>query len=563
MASSTQRGNGLSLTLDAMAEAKRLPPDFLRRLGLRDRPGGGVSIPYYDRSGEEIGVKARMALAAKDGSFWPKGQPLTAYGQWKLHEAEKAGFLTLVEGESDCWALWHHGVPALGIPGANAGKTLEREHIESVETIYIHREPDNGGENFVAGIRDRLAALGFKGKVFELRMADGIKDPADLQTADPERFKACMEEAIRTATPLKPREQEPSSAGRLDEADASGLAEAGAEMQLEYLPLLGQEGYLVRGWSHLLAGYPRSGKTELGTACCRDWLAKGERILYLTEEPRAIWQHRLARAGAAAWAGMRLVFGLGANPLDLLTRAKSGDESVVVVDALRNLGLIGADENDNAALARQLTPWVAAAREKGKTLILLHHDRKGGGQHGEAIAGGHALLGVVDIALELIRDAAPSRRLVRAYARIIQPAELIYEREPDGTMRALGSPCDVDRRSRLQMVRDLLPGEAPGKTSEELLADWPSEAPKPSKRTAAEDLKHGAEAGQWSMSGAGKKGDPFRFWSNGNSIRTPIGPMPARNESNGQAKDRVEALWEKGTRGARAAEERATEEGEI
>jgi hypothetical protein len=278
---------------------------------------------------------------------------------------------------------------------------------------------------------------------------------------------------------------------QLDEADAAELAATGADLRLEYLPLLGQEGYIVPGWSHLIAGYPRCGKTELTTACCRDWLARGERILYLTEEPRAIWQHRLAPAGADAWGGMRLVFGLGANPLDLWARAKDGNETLIVVDAIRNLGLTGPDENDNAALARRLTPWVGAARAKGKTLILLHHDRKGGGQHGEGIAGGHALLGVVDIALELLHDPAPSRRLIRAYARIIQPAELIYERQPDGTMRALGVPeavglSDVRRRVREALEADWL------KTAEvrERLDE-----PRPSEEQTRKALLAEAEAG--------------------------------------------------------------------
>jgi hypothetical protein len=73
------------------------------------------------------------------------------------------------------------------------------------------------------------------------------------------------------------------------------------------------------------------------------------------------------------------------------------------------------------------------------------------------------------------------------------------------------------------------------------------------------DLSQGAEAGRWSTAGAGKRGDPFRFWCNGNSIRAPIDPIAARNESNGHAQDRVNALWEKGKQEARAAEERAEE----
>src|SRR5262249_46891155 len=123
--------NGARLTLAALAEAKRLPVDFLRDLGLSDLPQGGIGIPYYGLTGEEIAVKRRTALKAAEGSYWPKGMPLAAYGQWRLVEAAKAGFLILVEGESDCLALWHHGLPALGLPGSSTAKTLLAEHVEA------------------------------------------------------------------------------------------------------------------------------------------------------------------------------------------------------------------------------------------------------------------------------------------------------------------------------------------------------------------------------------------------------------------------------------------------
>src|SRR5262249_25117611 len=102
-----------------------------------------------------------------------------------------------------CWALWHHGLPALGIPGANAAKTLEREHVEGVPTVYVHREPDDGGQQFVEGVRRRLAGLGFAGKAFELRMPPGVKDPADLHAHDRNGFKAALQEAIRASSPVE------------------------------------------------------------------------------------------------------------------------------------------------------------------------------------------------------------------------------------------------------------------------------------------------------------------------------------------------------------------------
>ena len=195
--------NGRSLSVTALAKDKCLPVDVLLGLGLHDLPGGGVGISYFDPTGKLIAVKRRTALKAKEGSYWPKNTPLAAYGQWRLDAAHKTGFLILLEGESDCWVTWHHGLPALDIPGASAVKTLERAHIEAIETIYVHREPDNGGKCFVPGVAERLAALGFQGKVYELRMPNGIKDPADLHKANPDRFKSKLEEAIRASTPIE------------------------------------------------------------------------------------------------------------------------------------------------------------------------------------------------------------------------------------------------------------------------------------------------------------------------------------------------------------------------
>src|SRR5258708_155890 len=192
------------LTLAALAELKRLPVDFLRSKPVSlSELRATVQIPYYGVTGEVIAVKRRTALKAKDGSYWPKGRPLAIYGQWRLHEAQKAGFLVAVEGESDCWALWFHGLPALGIPGANTVQTvLHREDVESIGKNYIHHEPDEGGENFVRCHLERLGTLGFHGKVFKLRMPDGLKDLADLHAADPEKFKSRLEAAICAPTPL-------------------------------------------------------------------------------------------------------------------------------------------------------------------------------------------------------------------------------------------------------------------------------------------------------------------------------------------------------------------------
>ena len=60
----------------------------------------------------------------------------------------------------------------------------------------------------------------------------------------------------------------------------------------EYLPVLGVDGYIVKGWSHLLAGWWRLGKTEILAAVVAVWLRLGLKVLWLTEEPDSLWADR-------------------------------------------------------------------------------------------------------------------------------------------------------------------------------------------------------------------------------------------------------------------------------
>jgi DNA repair protein RadA/Sms len=277
----------------------------------------------------------------------------------------------------------------------------------------------------------------------------------------------------------------------LDEVDASALAAEGEGADLDYLSFFGRSGYMVKGWSHLVAGYPRCGKTELIVENCQSWLLAGERILYLSEEARPIWRMRLSQL-PGPWNGLRLVFSLGTPVCHLLHRMKCGNETIVIVDAIRNLGILPEDENDNSAVARALCPWVATARRGAKTLVMTHHSKKGGGEHGEGISGGHALLGAVDVALEVRRDSQANRRLVRGYARLFQPPDLLYEQTAESRLTALGSPCDVGFVEVRKRVASVLTGE--WVKTKEILAQL--EAPKPSLEIVRRALLAEAHAGR-------------------------------------------------------------------
>ena len=190
--------NNGQLTLKALASAKGFDVSYLEELGVQQR-NGYVVIEYRLEDGALAPrSRIRKALTAKEGSSWGgnRADSIVPYGLWRLDYARKDGCLIAVEGESDAWTLWLHGIPTLGIPSATQAKTLKAEHIKGIREFYVFREPDEGGDKFVQGITDQLRLLDFEGEVFEVRLV-GVKDPNDLHTRDPKKFKATFKAAMK------------------------------------------------------------------------------------------------------------------------------------------------------------------------------------------------------------------------------------------------------------------------------------------------------------------------------------------------------------------------------
>ncbi len=201
------------ITVDELARDKGLPAEFLRAIGV-EQGIGGVKITYKLADGSLAPRQRwRRALSAKDGSSWLKGDgPPVPYGLWMLDKMRTVSdALTLVEGESDSWTLWHYHIPALGIPGADMAKTLELAHVEPFPRLLIVQEPDKGGQTFVAGLTTRLAQLGYEGRVSVIRLT-AHKDPNELHrallktssgsAATPEAFLDAWNRLVSEAEPI-------------------------------------------------------------------------------------------------------------------------------------------------------------------------------------------------------------------------------------------------------------------------------------------------------------------------------------------------------------------------
>jgi hypothetical protein len=194
-------------TLDTYAEKTRLPVAFLRKLSLSDVSYMGTSavrIPYLREDGSEGAMRFRVALEKSpegDDRFrWRKGSKPCLYGLWRLGQAREAGYVFLVEGESDCHTLWYHGFPALGVPGASNWRNEWASELDGIEKAYAVVEPDQGGETFW----ERLAASPIRERLYRVELVppdSEVKDVSELHLRQPEGFGDLLEHARSRAVP--------------------------------------------------------------------------------------------------------------------------------------------------------------------------------------------------------------------------------------------------------------------------------------------------------------------------------------------------------------------------
>ena len=101
---------------------------------------------------------------------------------------------------------------------------------------------------------------------------------------------------------------------RLERVTASQLREGfmDGEATLQRLPFLGEKkaSPFVEGFSHLLSGYPKTGKTELLVRLTNEWSKAGRSILWISEESRQVWNYRMSKY-PEQFQNLTFIFGLG------------------------------------------------------------------------------------------------------------------------------------------------------------------------------------------------------------------------------------------------------------
>jgi hypothetical protein len=213
----TPRPASSGLTLDAYADAKRLPVGFLKGLGLADgrwARRAAVFMPYRGADGKHLGItRVRKTMLknphGRDERFaWsrrPKAAPLALYGLWRLADMRPGGWVLLVEGESDCHTGWLHDLPLLGVPGASNWRHEWAALLDGLE-VYVWQEPDGAGANLAAKVYGDLPRA---------RVMHGSDDVKDISAAH-----LAGQDVKALVTALRPQATAPNDPGSL-----SGLAD--------------------------------------------------------------------------------------------------------------------------------------------------------------------------------------------------------------------------------------------------------------------------------------------------------------------------------------------------
>lgn len=138
-------------TVAQYAASKGLPEEFLKgdAVALQDTQWWGVKaveIPYANEEGDYVLSRYRVSLTGDRKVVSRKGDGTLLYGLHGLDEAREAGYVLLVEGESDCHSAWYRGTPAIGVPGAKNWKPEWASCLDGIPRILVIVEPDGGGK---------------------------------------------------------------------------------------------------------------------------------------------------------------------------------------------------------------------------------------------------------------------------------------------------------------------------------------------------------------------------------------------------------------------------------
>jgi hypothetical protein len=287
------------------------------------------------------------------------------------------------------------------------------------------------------------------------------------------------------------------------------------------------QGYVAKGMVTLFPGKPKAGKSTLVCALSEALVSGADEFLgrrvatgpvvYVSEEsavtitgklPGEVWLlDRETAWPRPGWSGLVHA---------AVAVAEREAAVLLVIDTFPYWAALPPDaEKDAGAVTEAMAELVGAVRH-GLALVLVHHQRKGGGEELEGARGSGAIVGMPDAVIELERlgdGAPPNQRQLVAEARWPGvPGVLVIDRDPaTGAYRVIGEGEDRADATGLAWRRRLLEALP----FEDTLEEWPSykelERQLGVKSKWLGALQRLRGEGAVRRTGPGVSGHPYRF----------------------------------------------------
>ena len=236
-------------------------------------------------------------------------------------------------------------------------------------------------------------------------------------------------------------------------------------------------------------------------------------VVFLTEQNDTSFREALEKAGLLGRDDLHVLAwsdAIGIPWHDIMALAVEECHRVgaklLIVDTLGQWAGLRGDSENNAGDALEAIEPVQRAAASGLAVIVSRHERKSGGEVGDSARGSSAFGGAVDIILSLRRaegNASDNVRVLHALSRFSEtPATLTVELTEDGYVAA------VALRKAQEAILDVAPAtEEDAMTLEEL-----RKAAGCGRHIAIDAIGALLAEGTLTRVGAGKRGDPYRYY---------------------------------------------------
>lgn len=524
-----------------------LPAPDAGRNGRKKKPQGEPTAVWHikDAGGETWAVHVRFDHGPEDKDcLWrlPGAGPrdwglkglnlveLPLYRSEQVKEWPEDTPAIVVEGEkaADALAEIYPAVLA-SVTGASGTPGIQALEVLRERSVILWSDNDDEGRRHMVRIAERLQRVAAEIRVFEWKDAPPKGDAAD-HPAVLSRSREGIGAILKSMAASPIYSSATSSLGADERKPVFKTAKEVAGETPARIDWLSRPWTAKGAITEIDGKIKAAGKTTFvlsmvgSTVAGHSFLGEPTqraKVLYLTEQSPTTFRRALERAGLTECEDLHVLFwhdvaGWAWADVARLAADKALDvgAGLLVVDTLGQFAGIRGDSENNAGAAHEAMKPLQEAAARGLAVVITRHERKGGGEVGDSARGSSAFGGAVDIIIALRRaegNTRPTVRVIESLSRFDEtPDKIVVELTEDG-YRSLGNATAFAEKEARAAITELLPSKAENATATTDVVDKLGKLG--IKRTVGiKALSDLVEAGIISRTGAGKRGNPYRYY---------------------------------------------------